>query len=45
MDEDFPERGQRELSWLPPLEAAALVQEPELKHLLAGLDARVQKAS
>jgi 8-oxo-dGTP pyrophosphatase MutT (NUDIX family) len=45
MDDAFPEHGQRELSWLPPLEAALLVQEPELKHLLAGLDARVRKAA
>lgn len=37
MDEDFPEAGQRVLSWVTPLEASRLVHEPELKHLLAAL--------
>jgi 8-oxo-dGTP pyrophosphatase MutT (NUDIX family) len=31
----FPEAGQRERRWMPPLEAAALVEEPELMVLLA----------
>jgi 8-oxo-dGTP pyrophosphatase MutT (NUDIX family) len=45
MDIEYPERGQRDFSWVSPLEAAALVQEPELKHLLAGLDVRVRKVA
>jgi 8-oxo-dGTP pyrophosphatase MutT (NUDIX family) len=32
---DFPERGQREMLWLPPAEAAKRVDEPELMVLLA----------
>ncbi|MCO6422316.1 NUDIX domain-containing protein [Sinorhizobium meliloti] len=30
----FPERGEREVAWLSPVEAARRVQEPELKGLL-----------
>lgn len=45
VEDAFPERGQREFAWRSPLEAATLVQEPELKHLLAGLDTRVRKAA
>ncbi|MDE3775672.1 NUDIX hydrolase [Sinorhizobium meliloti] len=31
---EFPERGEREVAWLSPVEAASRVQEPELKGLL-----------
>jgi 8-oxo-dGTP pyrophosphatase MutT (NUDIX family) len=34
---DWPERGQRRNRWMPPQEAAALVQEPGLAQLLLGL--------
>lgn len=34
LDERFPERGQRQLRWFSPNEAAANVREPELKGLL-----------
>lgn len=30
----FPEHKERKLAWMPPLEAASLVNEPELKSLL-----------
>ncbi|ANL49159.1 NUDIX hydrolase domain-containing protein (plasmid) [Rhizobium phaseoli] len=30
---NFPERRERRLAWMPPLEAASLVNEPELKSL------------
>ncbi|MDW9825976.1 DNA mismatch repair protein MutT, partial [Sinorhizobium meliloti] len=30
----FPERGERQVAWLSPVEAARRVQEPELKGLL-----------
>ncbi|MBX4927427.1 NUDIX hydrolase [Rhizobium binae] len=30
---NFPERRERKLAWMPPLEAASLVNEPELKSL------------
>jgi len=30
----FPENKERKLAWMPPLEAASLVNEPELKSLL-----------
>ena len=33
--EDWPEKGQRERRWVSPGEAAALVDEPELRRLLA----------
>ncbi|MBB6486981.1 NUDIX hydrolase [Rhizobium lusitanum] len=33
---NFPETGQRTLIWLPPIEAALQVPEPQLKELLAG---------
>lgn len=45
MDDAFPEQGQRELAWFSPLEASALVDEPELKGMLASLDARVASAA
>lgn len=38
---NFPEIGQRMLIWLPPVEAALQVSEPELKGLLAGFDNRL----
>lgn len=34
---DYPERGQRELHWFSPEEAAGAVDEPELKSLLRGI--------
>lgn len=34
IEEKFPEEKQRNSLWLPPLEAAVLVREPELKGLL-----------
>ncbi|WP_168879946.1 NUDIX hydrolase [Rhizobium sp. P28RR-XV] len=37
--ERFPERGQRQLQWFSPNEAAAHVREPELKSLLRGVEA------
>lgn len=40
MDGHFPEAGQRLLSWVSPLEASRLVDEPELKHLLVDLHRR-----
>jgi 8-oxo-dGTP pyrophosphatase MutT (NUDIX family) len=33
--DEWPEKGQRERQWITPAEAAALVDEPELKALLA----------
>jgi 8-oxo-dGTP pyrophosphatase MutT (NUDIX family) len=36
----FPERGQRQLVWLPALEASSLVKEPELRKLLAKFSRR-----
>ena len=33
--DDWPEKGQRERRWISPGEAAALVDEPELRRLLA----------
>ena len=35
MEPAFPELGQRELKWLPPVEAATCVDEPELMVLIA----------
>lgn len=35
---DWPERKERELRWLPSVEAAKLVEEPELAELMAALD-------
>jgi len=32
---EFPEQEERDVLWLPPLEAALLVREPELKSLMA----------
>lgn len=37
VEESFPELGQRERVWVTPAEAAAMVPEPELKHLLNSL--------
>jgi len=34
MDDAYPERGEREQRWMPPAEAADLVQEPDLADLL-----------
>lgn len=36
--ETWPEKGQRDKLWTTPAEAAALVDEPELKEILAGFD-------
>ena len=36
--EDHPEAGRRKLRWVSPEEAAALVGEPGLKRLIAGVD-------
>ncbi|NLS20339.1 DNA mismatch repair protein MutT, partial [Rhizobium sp. P40RR-XXII] len=36
--ERFPERGQRQLQWFSPHEAAAHVRDPELKSLLRRVD-------
>lgn len=36
--ERFPERGQRQLQWFSPNEAAAHVREPELKSLMRRVD-------
>lgn len=33
--EEWPEKGQRELKWVPPADGAEMVAEPELKTLLA----------
>lgn len=41
IDEKFPEEKQRNSRWLPPLEAAALVHEPELKSLLGKVERAV----
>ncbi|KAA1183807.1 NUDIX hydrolase [Rhizobium tropici] len=38
----FPERGQRQLQWFSPHEAAALVREPELKSLLRRVGAALE---
>jgi 8-oxo-dGTP pyrophosphatase MutT (NUDIX family) len=34
--DDYPEAMERERQWFAPAEAAALVQEPDLGHLIAG---------
>lgn len=34
----FPEHKERKLAWMPPLEAASMVNEPELKSLLRRVD-------
>ncbi|MCF2871063.1 NUDIX hydrolase [Octadecabacter sp. G9-8] len=39
LENDFPEAGQRERRWVSPLEAANLVDEPELKSILRVLPA------
>ena len=38
----FPERRERSLNWLTPAEASLHVLEPELKSLLAGLEAKLK---
>ncbi|MCJ7871817.1 NUDIX hydrolase [Phaeobacter sp. J2-8] len=40
MHDNFPEAGQRRMKWMPPASAAALVSEPELKHILLHFDPR-----
>ncbi|HEY9037958.1 MAG TPA: NUDIX hydrolase [Roseovarius sp.] len=35
---DYPEAGQRKRKWLRPKKAAALVDEPELAHMIAKFD-------
>jgi 8-oxo-dGTP pyrophosphatase MutT (NUDIX family) len=40
---DFPEAGQRKRMWLRPKKAAALVDEPELAHMIAGFDPALLK--
>ncbi|MBW6505915.1 MAG: NUDIX hydrolase [Rhodobacteraceae bacterium] len=35
--DDYPEAGRRARRWVRPIEAAAMVDEPELKALLSGL--------
>lgn len=37
LTKNYPEIGQRELRWFKPAEAAAAVNEPELKSLLRGM--------
>jgi len=37
-DEVFPEAGQRKLKWMSQKKAAQLVDEPELKQIIAGFD-------
>ncbi len=37
MEKEFPEAGRRELRWVRPIEAVAMVDEPRLKVLLGGL--------
>jgi hypothetical protein len=36
LEDDFPEVSERERKWVKPEEAARMVQEPELKEMLAG---------
>lgn len=36
----FPEHKERKLAWMPPLEEASLVNEPELKSLLRRVERR-----
>ncbi|EAQ02282.1 hydrolase, NUDIX family protein [Pseudooceanicola batsensis HTCC2597] len=43
--DDYPEAGRRDRRWMPPQEAAEAVDEPELKDLLAGIDAVLTGAS
>ncbi|WP_311044624.1 hypothetical protein [Rhizobium lentis] len=43
IDENFPEQKQRSSQWLPPLEAAVFVREPELKSLLGKVERTVLK--
>ncbi|UIK02464.1 NUDIX hydrolase (plasmid) [Rhizobium leguminosarum] len=44
-DRKFPEKGQRLLRWLSPYEAAAAVEEPELKSLLSRVPRLVHSGS
>lgn len=46
MEDDFPERHQRELQWFSPRLAASAVGEPELRGLFARLEEReIQRAA
>lgn len=38
IDARFPEKGERKVEWFPALEASTLVEEPELKSLIARLE-------
>ena len=42
---NFPERRERKLAWMPPLEAASLVNEPELKSLFRRVERRALPGS
>ncbi len=42
IEESFPELGQRERVWVTPTEAATMVPEPELKHLLSSMIAKTK---
>ncbi len=44
MAKNFPERGSRRLTWVSPAEAAARVNEPELKELLLSFGERLQQS-
>ena len=45
MARNFPEKGSRRLEWVSPSEAAARVNEPELKELLLGFAERQQQSA
>ncbi|AYD05101.1 hypothetical protein RRU01S_24_00720 [Agrobacterium rubi TR3 = NBRC 13261] len=46
MEDDFPERHQRDLQWFSPRLAASAVGEPELRGLFARLEEReIQRAA
>lgn len=42
LQDDYPEAGRRERRWMTPAEAAAAVEEPELKDLLLRFPAMLQ---
>ncbi len=44
MSRNFPEKGSRRLEWVSPAEAAARVNEPELKELLLSFGERRQQS-
>lgn len=44
MSRNFPEKGSRRLEWVSPAEAAARVNEPELKELLLSFGERLQQS-